>query len=73
MLNESVYAALIQNFFKSVSALGGAGHHLEGMAATNFPVVRGGMLKVPDGPGLGLELNEDFLRKNLMAGEPYWG
>jgi L-alanine-DL-glutamate epimerase-like enolase superfamily enzyme len=67
------FAASIQNFFKSESALGREGHHLEGMAANNPPVVRGGMLKVPGGPGLGLELNEEFLRKNLMAGESYWG
>jgi L-alanine-DL-glutamate epimerase-like enolase superfamily enzyme len=35
-------------------------------------VVRGGMLKVPGGPGLGLSLSEDFLRKNIMPGETYW-
>jgi L-alanine-DL-glutamate epimerase-like enolase superfamily enzyme len=66
------FAASIQNFYKSESALGREGHHLETMAAKNPPVVRNGLLKVPSGPGLGLELNEDFLRQNLMAGEPYW-
>jgi hypothetical protein len=30
------------------------------------------MLKVPTGPGLGLEINPDFLKQNLVAGEPYW-
>jgi L-alanine-DL-glutamate epimerase-like enolase superfamily enzyme len=67
------FAASIQNFYKSESALGREGHRLETMAAKNPPVVRGGMLKVPGGPGLGLEIAEDFLRKNLMAGETYWG
>jgi L-alanine-DL-glutamate epimerase-like enolase superfamily enzyme len=66
-------AASIQNFYKSESALGREGHHLEGMAATNPPVVRRGMLKVPSGPGLGLDLSEEFLRKNLFPGETYWG
>jgi galactonate dehydratase len=66
------FAASIQNFYKSESALGRQGHFLETMAASNPPLVRGGLLKVPSGAGLGLELNEDFLRKNLMAGEPYW-
>jgi len=66
------FAASIQNFYKSESALGREGHHLEGMVATNPPVVRGGMLKVPSGPGLGIDLSEDFLRKNMMPGEPYW-
>jgi galactonate dehydratase len=47
--------------------------HNVGMAATNPPVVRGGMLKVPSGPGLGLDLSEAFLQKNLLPGETYWG
>ncbi|MEO8734913.1 MAG: mandelate racemase/muconate lactonizing enzyme family protein [Edaphobacter sp.] len=67
------FAASIQNFYKSESALGREGHHLEEMAAKNPPVVRNGLLKVPSGPGLGLELSEDFLRKNVMSGETYWG
>jgi galactonate dehydratase len=67
------FAASIQNFYKSESALGREGHRLETMAAKNPPVVRGGMLKVPGGPGLGLEISEEFLRKNVMAGETFWG
>jgi L-alanine-DL-glutamate epimerase-like enolase superfamily enzyme len=43
------------------------------MAAGNPPDVRKGLLKVPAGPGLGLEINPDFLRKNLAPGEEYWG
>jgi hypothetical protein len=31
-----------------------------------------GMIKVPNGPGLRLDLSEDFLRKNMMPGETYW-
>ena len=31
------------------------------------------MLKVPAGPGLGLDMNPDFLRKNLVEGEEFWG
>jgi len=34
--------------------------------------VSNGRLKVPDGPGLGIMLNEDVLRANLVDGEPYW-
>src|SRR6266403_6197453 len=63
------FGSSIQNFYKSESALGREGHHIEGMAATNPSVVRAGMLKVPSGPGLGLDLSEDFLRKNMMPGE----
>jgi L-alanine-DL-glutamate epimerase-like enolase superfamily enzyme len=43
------------------------------MAAGSAPDVRNGLLKVPAGPGLGLEINTDFLRKNLAPGEEYWG
>ena len=42
------------------------------MAANGAPEVRKGMLKVPAGPGLGLEINPDFLKKNLAPGEDYW-
>jgi hypothetical protein len=28
---------------------------------------------VPTGPGLGFDINPDFLKKNLIAGEEYWG
>jgi L-alanine-DL-glutamate epimerase-like enolase superfamily enzyme len=34
--------------------------------------VRKGLLKVPSGPGLGLEINSEFLKQNLPDGEVYW-
>ena len=34
--------------------------------------VKDGKLKVPDKPGLGITLNEDVLRANLVDEEPYW-
>ncbi len=43
------------------------------MAAGSPPDVRKGLLTVPAGPGLGLEINPDFLKKNLAPGEEYWG
>ncbi|HEV2272624.1 MAG TPA: mandelate racemase/muconate lactonizing enzyme family protein [Acidobacteriaceae bacterium] len=66
------FGSSIQNFFKSESALGRANHFIEGMAASNPPQVSKGELKVPEGPGLGIDLNPDFLRRNLMDGEPFW-
>jgi L-alanine-DL-glutamate epimerase-like enolase superfamily enzyme len=67
------FGASIQNFYRSESQLGRANHYIEGMAAGSAPEVRKGMLKVPTAPGLGLELNPDFLKKNLAPGEEYWG
>jgi L-alanine-DL-glutamate epimerase-like enolase superfamily enzyme len=43
------------------------------MAASNPPVVRKSLLTVPTLPGLGVDLNSDFLRRNLVDGEPWWG
>lgn len=67
------FGASIHNFYRSESQLGRPNHYIEGMAANGAPEVRKGMLKVPAGPGLGLELNPDFLKKNLAPGEEYWG
>jgi L-alanine-DL-glutamate epimerase-like enolase superfamily enzyme len=67
------FGSSIQNFYRSESALGRPNHYIEGMAAGNPPDVRKGQLKVPTGPGLGLDINPDFLRKNLVDGEEFWG
>ncbi len=67
------FGAAIQNFYRSESQLGRPNHYIEGMAAGSPPEVRKGMLKVPTGHGLGLEINPDFLKANLAPGEPYWG
>jgi len=67
------FGSSIQNFYRSESALGRPSHYIEGMAADTAPDVRKGQLKVPTGAGLGLEINPDFLRKNLVEGEEFWG
>ena len=66
------FGSSIENFYRSESQLGRPNHYIEAMAAANPPEVRKGMLKVPAGPGLGLEINPDFLKKNLAPGEEYW-
>jgi L-alanine-DL-glutamate epimerase-like enolase superfamily enzyme len=66
------FGSAIQNFYRSESALGRPNHYVEKMAATNPPEVRNSLLKVPAGPGLGLDLNWDFLRQNLAEGEEFW-
>jgi len=67
------FGASIQNFYRSESAIGRPTRQVEDMAASNPPVVRKGLLQVPMEPGLGLDLNPDFLKKNLAEGEPWWG
>lgn len=36
-------------------------------------VIRDGKYRVLDKPGLGVELNEDYVRAHLMPGEAWWG
>ena len=67
------FGAAIQNFYRSESALGRPTPVVEPMAATNPPEVRNGLLKVPMLPGLGCDLNTDYLREKLRPGEPWWG
>ena len=67
------FGASIQNFYRSESALGRANRYVENMAAGNPPVVQKSQLKVPEGPGLGLDFNWDFLKANLAPGEEFWG
>jgi L-alanine-DL-glutamate epimerase-like enolase superfamily enzyme len=66
------FGGSIQNFYRSESQLGRPNRYIEGMAAGSPPDVRQGLLKVPTGPGLGLEINPDFLKQNLAEGETYW-
>jgi galactonate dehydratase len=66
------FGASVQNFYRSESQLGRANHYIEGMAVKP-PEVRKSQLTVPTGPGLGLEINTDFLKKNIVVGEPWWG
>ena len=42
-------------------------------AASNVPVIRDGRMKVSTLPGLGLDLNQDYLKANRADGEPWWG
>jgi L-alanine-DL-glutamate epimerase-like enolase superfamily enzyme len=65
----------IQNFYKSESSLGepGRGEVTEQMTPAEPPVVKNGILQVPDRPGLGLLIDDDFLKKHLIKDEPWWG
>ncbi len=42
-------------------------------AASNAPVIVHGRMKVSTLPGLGLDLNQDYLKANRAEGEPWWG
>jgi galactonate dehydratase len=42
-------------------------------AAGNVPVVKNGFIQLSMLPGLGILLNQDYLKANLADGEPWWG
>jgi L-alanine-DL-glutamate epimerase-like enolase superfamily enzyme len=63
----------IQNFFKVENALGAFRENKEKMAQGPEPVVRNSVFPVPEGSGLGLELNEDWLRSHITKGDSWWG
>ena len=65
--------AAVENFFKVENALGAFRGNKEKMAQGPEPVVRKSVFQVPEGPGLGLEINEDWLRSHVAKGETWWG
>jgi L-alanine-DL-glutamate epimerase-like enolase superfamily enzyme len=62
----------VQNFYKSESSLGEQ-PLLQEMFPAEPPVVKKGILQVPDRPGIGLMIDNDFLKKHLIKDEPWWG
>jgi galactonate dehydratase len=42
-------------------------------AAGNIPVVKNGFMQVSSLPGLGILLDQGYLKANLADGEPWWG
>lgn len=66
------FGSAIHNFYRSESALGRPTRHVEKMSAVRPPEVKNGHLTVPQVPGLGFEPNEEYLRSQLMPGEPFW-
>jgi L-alanine-DL-glutamate epimerase-like enolase superfamily enzyme len=66
------FGSAIFNFYRSESALGRTTRHVEKMSAARPPEVKNGELKVPEGPGLGFEPDNVYLKTVLMPGEEFW-
>ena len=64
--------AATQNFYKVENALGAFRGNKEKMAQGPEPAVRKSVFPVPEGQGLGLDLNEDWLRAHIASGETWW-
>ncbi|MCC6862936.1 MAG: mandelate racemase/muconate lactonizing enzyme family protein [Bryobacterales bacterium] len=65
-------AASVDNFYRSESRLGRPGRVIEKMAAGAPPVVKNSSLQLPEGPGLGLEIDPGFIRQHMARGETDW-
>ena len=64
-------AASIPNFYRSECRLGRPGRMYEKMAADKPPVIKNSMFQLPDGPGLGLEIDPGFMREHTPKGEDW--
>jgi len=63
----------IQNFFRIENALGEFRGFKEKMAMPGKePVVRNSAMALPASPGLGLDINEYWLKQHAVKDEPYW-
>ncbi len=66
--------AAIPNFFSVENDLGAFRGNKENMAAgPQKPAVRNGLFPVPEGPGLGLDIDEDWLRSHVAKDDTWWG
>ncbi|MEO8129022.1 MAG: enolase C-terminal domain-like protein, partial [Bryobacteraceae bacterium] len=66
-------ASATSNLFKVENVLGAFRGNKENMAQGVKPALRNGKISVPEGPGLGLEINDDWLKSHMEKGESWWG
>jgi len=64
-------AASIPNFYRCESRLGHAERVVENMVAGRQQLIRNSMFPLPQGPGLGLDIDADFMRKHTPRGEDW--
>jgi galactonate dehydratase len=64
-------AASIPNFYRCESRLGHSDRTVEPMALGRPQLIKDSMFQLPKGPGLGLEIDPDFMRKHTPKGEDW--
>ena len=65
-------ASTIRGFYLMERA-GGDWPWLEDLVVHDRPLIQDGYIRVPEGPGLGIELNPEAVQEHLAPGECYWG
>jgi L-alanine-DL-glutamate epimerase-like enolase superfamily enzyme len=43
-----------------------------GVAGIDHPIIKGGFINVPEAPGLGIDLNEEVVRRHIVPGEDFF-
>jgi len=46
--------------------------HWNDLVLADPPLIQDGYIQLPDGPGLGVELNEEAARKHARPGRPFF-
>jgi L-alanine-DL-glutamate epimerase-like enolase superfamily enzyme len=67
------WAASIQDYIACETIVGQGGWMDEVVLHEGGPVIQQGHIKLPNKPGLGIELNPDVVKAHLAEGETYWG
>jgi galactonate dehydratase len=62
-------AASIPNFYRCESRLGHTERIIENMPVGKPQLIKNSMFQLPEGPGLGLEIDPEFMRKHTPRGE----
>ncbi len=65
------WAAAIRDYL-ACETVAGKRDWMDDVILHDGPIVQDGHIKLPNKPGLGLELNEDVVKAHLAEGETYW-
>jgi L-alanine-DL-glutamate epimerase-like enolase superfamily enzyme len=66
------WAASIRDYI-ACETITGMGDWMDQVLVLDQPYIENGFVRVPDKPGLGIELNQDIVRAHLARGEQWWG
>jgi L-alanine-DL-glutamate epimerase-like enolase superfamily enzyme len=65
--------AAMPNFKAHEHSVGNKGDDWEKYIITDGPIIKDGYIQIPDKPGIGVEVNWDYVREHLFPGEVWWG
>jgi L-alanine-DL-glutamate epimerase-like enolase superfamily enzyme len=69
----SAHVAAAMRDFRALEFSPGNPEHYFSSVNYDSPIIKDGDWQILEKPGLGIELNEDYARKNLAPGEEWWG